>query len=60
MMLPGTVPLDAVLTRLVALWPVVHSEADFQHGFGWEVGTFDPSVRVRLETRASGMRLTCS
>lgn len=57
-LLAGRVPLDDVLTRLSAVRPVFHSEADFQQAFAWEARLFDPSLRVRLETRpAPGVRL---
>lgn len=58
MLLAKSVCLEAVLTRLAAVRPVFHSEADFQQAFAWEVRMQDPTVRVRLETRpAPGMRL---
>jgi hypothetical protein len=38
--------------------PVFHSEADFQHALAWAIHLYDPSVRIRLETRPEpGMRL---
>lgn len=58
MLLAGTVRLDEVLSRLAALRPVFHSEADFQQAFAWEARVLDPSLRVRLETRPEpGVRL---
>jgi hypothetical protein len=58
LLLAGSVPLDQVLSRLAAVRPVFHSEADFQQAFAWETRLLDPSLRIRLETRPSpGVRL---
>lgn len=38
--------------------PVFHSEADFQHGFAWQLNKAYPAARIRLETRPRpGVRL---
>lgn len=58
MLIAGSVRLADFLQELSTVRPIFHSEADFQIAFGWHLQTFDPTLRVRLETRpAPGVRL---
>jgi hypothetical protein len=43
--------LAETMTALAEVRPVFHSEADFQHGFAWQMHAAHPEARIRLETR---------
>lgn len=48
----GALTTDAVrevMSALAARRKVFHSEADFQHAFGQQLGTFWPQLKIRLE-----------
>src|SRR3954466_3157573 len=46
------------MSALAAVRPLFHSEADFQHGFAWEIHKAHSDARIRLETRPRpGVRL---
>lgn len=41
--------LDSALSKLAALRPIFHSEADFQFALAWQIKLVDPDAAVRLE-----------
>jgi hypothetical protein len=43
--------LEETMAALAATRPVFHSEADFQHGFAWQLHRKYPNAPIRLETR---------
>jgi hypothetical protein len=51
--------VDALVSQLAINRPVFHSEADFQHAFGWRLQRMHPDWLVRLELplRVSGRPL---
>jgi hypothetical protein len=50
--------LEQTMATLADHRPVFHSEADFQHGFAWQLHHARPNARIRLETRPRpGVRL---
>lgn len=50
--------IERWMTALAVHRPVFHSEADFQHGFAWEIHREHSDARIRLETRPRpGVRL---
>jgi hypothetical protein len=52
------VELEQTMAALAAQRPVFHSEADFQHGFAWQLHSDYSEARIRLETRPRpGVRL---
>jgi hypothetical protein len=51
-------PIEETMAALARARPLFHSEADFQHGFAWQLHTRYPDARIRLETRPRpGVRL---
>lgn len=52
------VELEQAMAALATERSVFHSEADFQHGFAWQLHRTHPQARIRLETRPRpGVRL---
>jgi hypothetical protein len=50
--------IEQTMAAIAHSRPLFHSEADFQHGFAWQLHTTYPDARIRLETRPRpGVRL---
>ena len=49
MYLAPVIELQELLRQLALQRPLFHSEADFQHALAWELHSFLPGSRVRLE-----------
>lgn len=45
----ASINFEDVLAQLAKVWPVFHSEADFQHALAWALHKSLPAANIRLE-----------